>query len=146
MLRAAVAKAERAGVAPAPFVAFTQAPPSSPHTLAICGMFGIGTPPLLARPNWARTGSVTLLPAVVFAGKRLLAAARSRCEAAPIMYRATRSLARLVTPCAVAYLVTMKPWTPRNGTAAHLIFGTWMIRKLSPLVLSVSDSHGPVIQ
>src|SRR5207237_8088411 len=110
MLRAAVAKAERAGVAPAPFVAFTQAPPSSPHTLAICGMFGIGTPPLLARPNWARTGSVTLLPAVVFAGKRLLAAARSRCEAAAIMYRDTRSLAWLVRPCDAGGIVHVPPW------------------------------------
>ena len=35
----------RAGMAPAPFVDFTQAAPRSPQTLAICGMFGIGTPP-----------------------------------------------------------------------------------------------------
>jgi hypothetical protein len=40
----------------------------------------------------------------------------------------------------------MKPWTPRNGTDAHLIFGTWMTRNLRPLVFSVSEFHGPVIQ
>ena len=40
----------------------------------------------------------------------------------------------------------MKPWTPRNGTDRNLIFGTWTIRKRSPLDLSVSASHGPVIQ
>ena len=31
-------------------------------------MFGIGTPPLLARPICFSAGSVTRLPAVVFAG------------------------------------------------------------------------------
>ena len=42
-------------------------------------MFGIGTPPLLARPICFRTGRVTRLPAVVLAGKRLLAAASVAC-------------------------------------------------------------------
>src|SRR5919204_533121 len=50
------------------------------------------------------------------------------------------------TPWVVEYFVTMNPCTPRNGTDLHLIFGSWTILKLSPLDLSVSDSHGPVIQ
>ena len=68
MLRAAVVKAARAFVAPEPFVDFTHAAPRSVHTDAICGMFGIGTPPVPARPIARRNGSLTRLPAVVFAG------------------------------------------------------------------------------
>ncbi len=45
-----------AGIAPAPFVERTHAWPRSLQTLAICGMFGIGTPPLLAVENWLSTG------------------------------------------------------------------------------------------
>ena len=41
----------RAGIDPEPFVERTQAAPRSPQTLAICGMFGIGTPPTEALPN-----------------------------------------------------------------------------------------------
>ena len=68
MERAAAVKALFAGVAPEPFVELTQAAPRSVQTLAICGMFGIGTPPVLARPNSARTGSLSCFPAIVFAG------------------------------------------------------------------------------
>ena len=42
--------------------------------------------------------------------------------------------------------MTMKPWTPRNGTERNLIAGIWTILNFSPLSSSVSDSHGPVIQ
>ena len=58
----------------------------------------------------------------------------------------TKSFARLDTPWSDANFVTANPCTPRNGTEAHLIFGTWMIRNESPLFLSVSEFHGPVIQ
>jgi hypothetical protein len=68
MLRDAVAKETRAGVAPEPFVDFTHAAPRSDHTADICGMFGIGTPPLLATPNCFSTGFVTRAPARVLAG------------------------------------------------------------------------------
>src|SRR3954452_11977459 len=97
MLRAAVAKAVRAGVAPAPLVEVSHALFVSSQTLAIWGMFGIGTPPLPARPNCARTESLTVLPAAMFAGKRPFAAARAFCDAARAMYAPTRSLARLPT-------------------------------------------------
>ena len=69
MLRAAVAKATRAVVAPEPFVDLTHAPPSSDQTRAICGMFGIGTPPLTGAAELrSGTASLTGLPAFVFAG------------------------------------------------------------------------------
>src|SRR5436190_19691784 len=68
MLRAACVKATDAFVAPAPFVDLTQALPRSVQTLFIWGMFGIGTPPVLALPNWARYGSLTFFPAWTFAG------------------------------------------------------------------------------
>ena len=50
--------ATEAFVAPAPFVDFTHAWPRSPQTEFICGMFGIGTPPLDAAENCERTGSL----------------------------------------------------------------------------------------
>ena len=68
MFRDAFENDVRAGVAPAPFVELTQALPRSVQTLAISGMFGIGTPPTPARPNCASTESWTCLPATVFAG------------------------------------------------------------------------------
>src|SRR5262245_10120695 len=40
----------------------------------------------------------------------------------------------------------MKPWTPRDGPAAFLIAGTWMIWNFRPDFLSVSMFHGPVTQ
>ncbi len=40
----------------------------------------------------------------------------------------------------------MKPWTPRNGTEAQRIRGTWTILKLMPAFLTRSMFHGPVIQ
>ena len=55
-------------------------------------------------------------------------------------------MAALSSPCVAANFVTMKPWTPRNGTDLNLFAGTWTILKESLLVFSVSDSHGPVIQ
>ena len=46
-----------------------------------------------------------------------------------------------------AYFVTMKPWTPRNGTEAHLMAGTWTILRLGAgAVFAASTFHGPVIQ
>ena len=68
MFFAAVLNATLAGVEPEPLVDLTQASPRSPQTRVHLGMFGIGTPPLLARPNCFSAGSVTRLPAVVFAG------------------------------------------------------------------------------
>ena len=85
MFLAAVLKAWAAGVAPEPLVDLTHASPRSPQTEAIAGMFGIGTPPLLARPICFSDGSLTRLPAVVLAGKRLLAAASVACGPAPDM-------------------------------------------------------------
>ena len=58
----------RAGIAPEPFVDLTHAPPSSYQTLAICGMFGIGTPPVDAAPNSFRSVSLTCAGASVLAG------------------------------------------------------------------------------
>ena len=58
----------------------------------------------------------------------------------------TRSFAAPPTPWPVANFVTMKPWTPRNGTDGFTIAGTWMTLNDRPLFLSVSAFHGPVIQ
>src|SRR4029079_9304479 len=116
----------------------------SVQTLFICGMFGIGTPPLDALPNWARTASEKPAPAFRFAGQRPATFASDVCEDACDMKLATKSCASDATPCASAYFVTMKPCTPRNGTDALAIFGSWMIRNFSPLFLSVSLFHGPV--
>src|SRR4029078_5159534 len=68
MFFAALLNATLAGVEPEPLVDLTQASPRSPQTEFISGMVGIGTPPLLARPICFSAGSVTRLPAVVFAG------------------------------------------------------------------------------
>src|SRR5262245_43474126 len=146
MLRAAVVKATRAFVAPAPFVDFTHAPPRSVQTLDICGMFGIGTPPTDAAPNCLRIALLTVLPAIVLAGKRPFAAARAAWPAGRIMKLPTTAFAERSSPWVEAYFVTMKPWTPRNGTERNLIAGSCMIRMFSLLVRSVSASHGPVIQ
>src|SRR5690242_11124482 len=83
--RAADWKAIFACVAPGPLVALTQARPKSFQTDDICGMFGIGTPPLPAAPKAASTGSCTCLPAVVLAGKRPLASARLSWAAGLVM-------------------------------------------------------------
>ena len=69
MLRDAVTKAVRALTAPAPRVDLTHAPPRSLQTEFIWGMFGSGTPPAPALPNAARTGSLTSLAALRFAGR-----------------------------------------------------------------------------
>src|SRR5690348_424700 len=129
MLRWAVRNEARAFVAPAPCVDLNHAWPRSVHTLFICGMFGIGTPPAPASPIWLKAGSLTFLIAAVFAGERPFAVARSTCGPAPAMYEPTRSFAAVATPCVLANFVTMKPLTPRNGTDRHLIFGTWTILK-----------------
>src|SRR5690348_16644734 len=131
---------------PAPFVERTHAWPRSFQTLFICGMFGMGTPPLLARPNCARTGSEKPAPAFRFAGQRPATFASAVCAAAVDMKFVTKSCASDSTPCAAAYFVTMKPWTPRNGTDGYTIFGSWTIVNLRPLFFSVSEFHGPVIQ
>src|SRR5262245_2091126 len=144
MARAAVLNATRAGVAPAPFVDLTQAWPRSLHTEFICGMFGIGTPPLLAALNCRRTGSFDL--ARLFAGGRPLAAASCVCADGVAMKFVTRSVAALATPWSVANFVTMKPWTPRNGTDGLTIAGICITLNCRPLFLSVSAFHGPVIQ
>ena len=109
-------------------------------------MFGIGTPPIPALPNCFSTGSLTRLPATMFAGYRRLACSRSSWKLGFIISLATRSFARLATPCAAANFVTIIPCTPRNGTERNLIFGSWMILNGIPLALSPSVSHGPVIQ
>src|SRR5581483_11600458 len=98
MERAAPLKERTAGIAPGPFVERTHAWPRSVQTLAICGMFGIGTPPLLAAPNWARIGSVAF--ALVFAGARPPAAASCVCAEAVEKKFTTRSFAAASTPCA----------------------------------------------
>src|SRR5215203_2497573 len=54
MLRAATRNAAAALTAPGPRVDFAHAALRSGHTFSICGMFGHGTPPAPARPNWAR--------------------------------------------------------------------------------------------
>src|SRR3954451_13984949 len=96
MARAAVLNAVAAGVAPEPFVDLTQAWPRSPQTESICGMFGIGTPPLLAALNCASTGSLDF--AFVFAGGRPFAAASCVCAEGDAMKLVTRSVAALATP------------------------------------------------
>src|SRR5437762_1584192 len=116
MLRAAALKDFEAVMAPAPFVERTHAWPRSPQTELICGMFGIGTPPLDAVENCASTGSDDF--ALTFAGGRPLAAASVVCAEGLAMKFVTRSFAAESTPCAEANFVTMKPWTPRNGTEA----------------------------
>src|SRR6478752_6444137 len=144
MARAAVLNAVAAGVAPEPFVDLTQAWPRSPHTEFICGMFGIGTPPLLAALNCASTGS--LERAVLLAGGRPLAAASCVWADAEAKKFVTRSVAALPTPWVSAYFVTMKPCTPRNGTDGFTIAGTCITLNDRPLFLSVSAFHGPVTQ
>src|SRR5882724_12141826 len=109
-------------------------------------MFGIGTPPLPALPNCARTGSENDAPAFRFAGQRPLAFASAACAVGVEMKFATKSCASDSTPCVAAYFVTRKPCTPRNGTDGYAIFGSWMILNFNPLDLSVSEFHGPVIQ
>src|SRR5437667_1756429 len=144
MLRAAALKDLAAVMAPAPFVERTHAWPRSPHTELICGMFGIGTPPFDAFENCARTGSDDF--ALMFAGGRPFAAASVVCAEGLAMKFVTRSFAAESTPCSEANLVTMKPWTPRNGTDGFAIAGIWMTLNERPLFLSVSAFHGPVIQ
>jgi len=95
-------------------------------------------------PNWARIGSVAF--ALMFAGARPPAAASCVWADGVAMKFVTRSVAAPPTPCAAAYFVTMKPWTPRNGTDGLMMAGIWMTLNLSPLFLSVSAFHGPVIQ
>src|SRR3954454_12669984 len=157
MARAAVLNAVAAGVAPEPFVDLTQAWPRSPHTQFIWGMFGVGTPPLLAALNCLRTGSLdfaalnagrrgSLDSAPLFAGGRPLAAASCVCADGVAMKLVTGSVAALPTPWSVANFVTMKPWTPRNGTDGFTIAGTCITWNLRPLFLSTSAFHGPVIQ
>src|SRR5882724_4356583 len=136
MLRAAALKDFAAAIEPLPFVERTHASPRSPQTDLICGMFGIGTPPLDAFENCARTGSPDF--AVLFAGGRPLAAASCVCADAPAMKLVTRSLAAESTPWTVANFVTMKPCTPRNGTDGFTIAGIWMTLNDRPLFLSVS--------
>src|SRR3954452_2432170 len=144
MARAAVLNAVAAGVAPEPFVDFTQAWPRSLQTESICGMFGIGTPPLLAALNCASTGSLEC--AFTFAGGRPFAAASCVCADGDARKFVTRSVAAPPTPWSLANFVTMKPWTPRNGTDGFTIAGICMTLKDRPLFLSVSAFHGPVIQ
>src|SRR5258708_26315230 len=79
MLFAAVVKAMRAFVAPAPCVDLTQAAPRSVLTQPICGMFGIGTPPTPAFPNCDRIGSEYFPTATAVVGERLLAFAGTVC-------------------------------------------------------------------
>src|SRR3978361_444590 len=123
MLRAAPLNDVWAFIEPDPFVERTQAWPRAPHTDFICGMFGIGTPPLLAALNCARTGSLDF--AVLLAGGRPFAAASWSCADAEAKKFVTRSVAAPPTPCASANFVTMKPCTPRNGTDGLTIAGTW---------------------
>src|SRR5690348_12410845 len=108
MERAAPLKERAAGMAPAPFVERTHAWPRSLQTLDICGMFGIGTPPLLAALNSRRTGSFDF--ASRFAGGRPLAAASSVCALGVARKLVTKSFAAASTPCTDAYLLTMTPW------------------------------------
>src|SRR5437763_5942373 len=103
-------------MAPEPFVERTHAWPRSLQTLDICGMFGIGTPPFPAAPNWARIGSVAL--ALRFAEARPPAAASCVCADGVEKKFTTRSFAAASTLCVVAHLVTIIPLTPRNGTDA----------------------------
>src|SRR6266446_5954119 len=140
MLRAAPLKDRTAGIEPAPFVERTHAWPRSPQTDDICGMFGIGTPPLLALLNCASTGSFDV--ALMLAGGRPFAAA-SCVWAAGVARKLTKSCAAASTPCVVAYLLTITPCTPRNGTEGFAIGGTWMILNDRPLFLSVSVFQGP---
>src|SRR5689334_19261352 len=144
MERAAPLKERLAGIAPAPFVERTHAWPRSLQTLPIWGMFGIGTPPFPAAPNWARIGSVAF--ALRLAGARPPAAASAVCAEAVEKKLTTRSLAAASTLCAVAYLVTAMPFTPRKGTEAFVIAGTCTARNFTPAFSMSETAHGPVIQ
>ena len=62
-------------MAPAPLVELTHAPPRAPQTEAICGTFGIGTPPLLAAEKAFSTGSARVGRDDLLAGVRPSAAA-----------------------------------------------------------------------
>src|SRR3954469_2067772 len=146
MLRAAPLKDLGAASDPLPFVERAHAWPRSDQTESICGMFGIGTPPFDAALNCASTLSVDPTFARMFAGGRPFAAASCVWALGVAMKFVTRSLAAESTPCAAANFVTMKPWTPRNGTDAFAIAGTWITLNDRPLFLSVSAFHGPVIQ
>src|SRR4051812_34054842 len=146
MLRAAPLKDLEAAIEPLPFVERTHAWPRSDQTESIWGMFGIGTPPFDAALNCASTLSVDPTFALPFAGGLPFAAASCVCALGFAMTFVTRSLAAESTPCAAANFVTMKPWTPRNGTEACVIAGTWITLNDRPLLRSVSAFHGPVTQ
>src|SRR6266536_1093548 len=107
-------------------------------------MFGIGTPPLLAARNCASTGSTDL--ALRFAGERPPAAASCVWADGDEKKFTTRSLAAASTLCVAAYFVTMRPLTPRNGTDACAIAGTWTTLNLMPAFWMSETAHGPVIQ
>src|SRR3954452_11733788 len=102
MAREAALKDDAAFDAPAPFVERTHAWPRSFQTLFICGMFGIGTPPLPALPNCASTGSLNFEPAWRFAGQRPEVFASCACASGVEMKFATKSCASEPTPCASA--------------------------------------------
>src|SRR6478735_2902767 len=144
MLRAAALKDFAALIEPLPFVERTHAWPRSCQTEFIWGMFGIGTPPFDALLNCASTASFDF--ALMFAGGLPFAAASCVCAPAVAMKFVTRSLAAESTPCVAANFVTMKPWTPRNGTEDLEIAGTWITLNDRPLFRSVSAFHGPVTQ
>src|SRR3954451_4377223 len=119
MERAAPLNERTADIAPAPFVERTHACPRSDQTEPICGMFGIGTPPLLALPNCARIGSVAF--ALMFAGARPPAAASCVWADGVEKKFTTRSCAAARTLWVAAYFVTIIPLTPRNGTDGLMI-------------------------
>src|ERR1051325_3739112 len=131
-------------MAPEPFVERTHAAPRSLQTLAICGIFGIGPPPFPAAPNCARTGSLDF--ALMLAGERPPAAASAFCASGFEKKFVTRSFAAVSTLCAVAYFVTMNPFTPRNGTDGFVIAGTCTTLNLTPAFWMSETAHGPVIQ
>src|SRR5205823_1234243 len=90
------------------------------------------------------SGSVAF--ALLFAGARPPAAASCVCAEDAEKKFVTRSLAALSTPCADANFVTMRPLTPRNGTEALAIAGTWITFTLIPAFAMSPSAHGPVIQ
>ena len=133
-------------MAPEPFVDLTQALPRSCQTLFICGMFGIGTPPLAALPNCARYGSLTLLPATTFAGiavvrrrQLLLGAGRHHVVRHEILRRS-------VVPVVRGVLRDQEALDAEEGTDGFAIAGTWITLNFRPAFFSVSMFQGPVIQ
>ena len=143
--RAAPLKERAAGIAPAPFVERTHAAPRSLQTLLIWGMFGIGTPPLLALPNCGqdRVGRLRL-------DVRRCAAA---CSSELRLGRRRREVVHdevLRRRVDVVRRGELGDHHPVDAEERHRrpwrSAGTWTTLNVTPAFWMSATAHGPVIQ